>query len=78
MNQNPPPRNPPLNPIQRLILRVFGHVKIGDYTRHGWSGTLPFYAFKCPVHGVVTDYKHGFKGRLSCPLCRIDREYRTA
>ena len=55
--------------FQRVKLRLFGNVFTERRTRPGWKGPLPFYAFKCPVHGVVEDYPHGYRGVLRCPKC---------
>jgi len=51
------------------MMKIAGHVYLGHQARPGWRGGLPFYAFRCPEHGVVVDYPHGFEGRLSCPRC---------
>ena len=64
----------PLSLFKRLALCVFGQVYIGNRTRSGWSGSLPFYAFNCPLHGVVVDYPHGYENRLDCPKCRGERD----
>jgi len=58
-----------LSIYQRLILHISGQVYVGHETRPGWSGSLPFYVFKCPIHGLIKDYHHGFDDRLDCPLC---------
>jgi hypothetical protein len=58
-----------LSSVQRLRLRLFGRVFVGWGSRRGWRSELPFYAFRCPVHGIVEDYPHGYHGRLDCPLC---------
>ncbi|HEC65571.1 MAG TPA: hypothetical protein ENI23_09765 [bacterium] len=55
--------------IQRVKLRLFGIVFTERRARSGWKGALPFYAFECPVHGVVEDYPHGYRGVLRCPQC---------
>jgi len=62
-----------LKAMQRLTLRLRGHVFVGYRTRPGWRGALPFYAFKCPEHGLVEDYPHGYKQILDCPLCKKAR-----
>ena len=54
---------------QRLILKVKKHVFVGNRKSSGWRGSLPFYAFKCPVHCIQVDYPHGHNGRLDCPKC---------
>jgi len=58
-----------LNLFQNIILKLNGRVFIENRTRPGWSGPLPFYAFKCPEHGLVEDYPHGYERRLECPKC---------
>ncbi|GAG10014.1 unnamed protein product [marine sediment metagenome] len=59
-----------LNLWQRFKLWASGQVYVGHRTRPGWSGSLPFYAFQCPVHGIVENYPHGYSRRLDCPLCQ--------
>ena len=55
---------------QRFKLRLYGYVYIGHRTRTGWNDPLPFFAFRCPVHGLVEDYPHGNSDRLDCPRCQ--------
>jgi len=77
-----------LTRTQRLKIALFGKVYLNERKLEGWSGYLPFYAFKCPKHGIIEDYPHGhyspFKGGipvkykgvtqvLNCPLC--DKEF---
>jgi len=45
---------------QRLKMQLSGYVYVGDRQRPGWTGSLPFYAFKCEKHGIVQDYPHGY------------------
>lgn len=59
-----------MTPLQRLRMWATGRVYVGHRTREGWRGSLPFYAFRCPIHGVVEDYPRGYAERLSCPRCR--------
>ena len=59
-----------LSPFKRFKLWLGFPVYVGDRTRDDWRGPLPFYAFKCPVHGVQVDYPHGYRDRLNCPECR--------
>lgn len=54
---------------QRLKMRLSGYVYVGHRTRPGWQGSLPFYAFRCPEHGLVESYPHGYEQRLECPRC---------
>ena len=55
---------------QRIKLRLFGQAFIGHRVRAEWKGPLPFYAFRCHVHGLVEDYPHGYSDRLDCPRCQ--------
>jgi len=59
---------------QRFKLRLSGYVYIGHRTRTGWNGPLPFFAFRCPVHGLVEDYPHGYSDRLDCPRCQREEK----
>lgn len=54
---------------QRLTLLFKGRVFIRCERKDGWSDSIELYAFRCPRHGVQTDYRHGFYERLDCPLC---------
>ena len=58
-----------LNLFQKMILKLLGEVFVGNRMKPGWSGSLPFYAFKCETHGLVENYPHGYEGRLECPKC---------
>ena len=42
---------------------------LGFLRRSGWSGELPYYRFKCPVHGMVENYPQGYHELLLCPHC---------
>ena len=42
---------------------------LGFLTRPGWSGELPYYRFKCSVHGQVENYPSGYHKLLLCPHC---------
>lgn len=55
---------------KRIKLRLFGQAYIGHRVRAEWKGTLPFYAFRCHIHGLVEDYPHGYSDRLDCPRCQ--------
>ena len=59
--------------VQKLIISFFGKVQIEERTRSGWKGPIMFYAFNCPIHGIVEDYPHGHNGRLICPKCIEDK-----
>jgi len=49
-----------MNPLQRLELFLTGIAYVGHRRRPGWKGSLPFFAFRCPIHGIVEDYPHGY------------------
>lgn len=55
---------------QRLVLWLLGKVYLGHCQKPGWSGALPFYAVKCPKHGVYIDYPHGYNNYFTCPQCQ--------
>jgi len=57
--------------IQKLKLKISGRVYIEHQKRPRWNNPLPFYAFRCPEHGIVIDYPHGFNSRLDCPECEF-------
>ena len=54
---------------QRIKLRLFGFVYVGDRREKGWNTTLPYYAFKCKKHGIQYGYSVGFAKLLLCPEC---------
>jgi hypothetical protein len=43
---------------------------VGLDQRDGWSGELPFYEWKCKIHGLVQNYEQGFYYILECPFCQ--------
>jgi len=61
---------PKLNIFQRLELWLRGHTYVGHRMQPGWRGPLPFYAFRCPEHGLVVNYPQGFSHILRCPICQ--------
>ena len=61
--------NMKLTLIQKIKLKINGRVYIEHRTRPRWNRPLPFYAFKCPVHGIVIDYTHDVDDYVSCPKC---------
>jgi len=48
-------------------------VPIGKRSLPGWDGSLMFYAFRCPEHGIVIDYIHGYDDTPSCPKCAEEK-----
>ena len=63
-----------MNLWKRIKMYLFGYVYIGDRIENGWKGPLPFYQFRCPIHGLVEDYLHRHEQELSCPLCNRRKE----
>ena len=55
--------------LDRLKLRLQGHLYIGDEKIGDSEETVPFYVLKCPKHGYVKTYVRGFQARLDCPKC---------
>jgi len=58
-----------LSPLQRIRLLVTGTVPTSRRSRPGWRGSLQFYAFRCPVHGLMENYPQGYGRVLRCPHC---------
>ncbi len=58
--------------IQRLRLEITGITPTERRRLPGWSGELQFYAFKCPIHGIVEDYPHGYRQVLRCRKCAVE------
>lgn len=61
----------------KLKLRIRGSLYVGHKKKDEWTDEFPFYVFKCPIHGLVEDYPHGWKETLSCPKCvkGVERVY---
>ena len=52
-----------------------GVVFLGNGTRDGWTGELPFYLFRCPgCKKLRCDYSHGWPKTqyVSCHKCGTD------
>lgn len=69
---------------QRLKARAGKIVFLQDDTRPGWSGSAPFYLFRCPNklcvnhERLAVDYAHGFKNyneRITCPDCGANKYF---
>ena len=58
-----------MDPRITLIDRLRGYIYLEDRTEPDWEDSLPFYLFKCPIHGYVESYPHGYKKKLVCPKC---------
>ena len=54
---------------QKIRLEILGITPTEKKKLPGWKGELQFYAFKCPTHGIVEDYPHGYRQVLSCKKC---------
>lgn len=46
--------------------------KVGYWWTKGWSAPIMFYRFRCPKHGWVVDYLHGYSEYLDCPACHYE------
>ena len=61
--------------VERRFLHVLFSPVTG-YVEHrrlmGWSGFLPFYKTRCPVHGEYVTYPQGYSQRLPCPRCQLE------
>jgi len=55
--------------LTKLKVKVLGMAFVEYRRLPGWRGDLPFYVFRCPIHGYVENYPRGYKGSLECPLC---------
>lgn len=55
--------------LDRLKIQLQGQVYAGTEKKRGWKEPLPFYMFKCPIHGYVKNYATGYGETLICPLC---------
>jgi hypothetical protein len=60
---------PGLTLTQRLQLIITGSTPTTTRSRPGWKHELQFYAFKCPIHGLVESYPQGHNQKLRCPKC---------
>ena len=61
-----------LNLRQRIHLKFFGWVQVGEEFHDGWKAPLPTYAFRCRYHGLQVSRAHGYGELLYCPLCEKD------
>jgi hypothetical protein len=55
-----------------LRILLTGTSYVGNYKNKGWKDSLPFYAFKCPKHGIITNHVKGYNKRLECPKCKTE------
>ena len=62
-----------MNHFQRLEIYLTGKAYLEHRKLPGWKGSLSFYIFRCPKHGIVEDYPHGYRERLECPECVKER-----
>ncbi len=54
-----------------LKLNLRGRVHIGDYRLPNHEADIPFYAFRCKKHGLVTNYSVGHL-KPFCPFCMYE------
>ena len=55
--------------IQKLRIKVFGSVPVESKIIAKEYDPVMFYAFECPIHGIVEDYPRGKGKRLICLKC---------
>ncbi len=70
-----------LSLLQRLRIAILGVSQTQLRTRPGWHGSLMFFAFKCPDHGLVENYPQGYLKVLHCPVCESNskkKEFRQS
>jgi hypothetical protein len=48
---------------------------LGFLMKPGWRGELPYYRFRCPVHGSVENYPKGYDEALLCPPASEESTY---
>ena len=60
---------PYLTRFQQTMVDLGIKVYTGHRIRPGWKASLPFYAWRCPIHGTVENYPQGYEGKLACPHC---------
>ena len=61
--------------IQRVMLRLRGKIMLGYAQRWGWKDKMPFYLFRCKIHGYQIGYPAGHNEGIDCPVC--DEELRA-
>lgn len=52
---------------QRIVLAIRGRVYLNNRIEPGWTRAIPFYAFRCRVHGLVESRPFGYGEVLKCP-----------
>lgn len=67
--QNREQEIPKLTILQRFTLKVQGCLSIGEFSRDGWTGTIPHFIINCKEHGLQITYPCGWDGKLLCPEC---------
>jgi len=55
--------------LQRIRIAFWGRIPIERRKAPDFEEYIMFYAFNCPIHGIVENYPHGYNGRLICPKC---------
>ena len=66
--------------INRLKFQLQGYVNSGLKEHPDTKSKIEYFTFKCPIHGLVEDYRHGYSKYLECPMCRekkINEMYAT-
>ena len=56
--------------VQKFLISFWGRIKVGERELPDFTdGPMMFYAFNCPIHGIVENYPASYNGRLLCPKC---------
>jgi len=58
-----------LTSLQMFAMKIKGFIYVSHRTSPDWNGSVPFYAFDCPVHGIVENHPQVNKSHLECPKC---------
>lgn len=54
---------------QRLKVKLSGRCFLRYDLKPGWSGYLPAYLARCPIHGYYEGHPQGYFNKLNCPTC---------
>jgi len=57
---------------QKIRIAWSGKISIEKRLLPHWNqekDPIMFYAFNCPIHGIVENYPAGYSKRLICPKC---------
>jgi len=58
-----------ISQFQRILIQIFGKVRVGSIEANGWEDKLPLFLFNCSEHGLQYGYPSNFNRILICPEC---------